>query len=293
MSSGLAKTLSSQDESFDYPALNIAELEKENSLPAAFHTSSRTTSGSLASVLFDEDDFDSDIDLDVEDPATKGTVSYPTLPQVASTSSTDSGYQTRPQTTQVKAELASSQPIPWSSSPLEHFKTPQKVAPPQPKPESPKLEPKKSKRAKLPWPVESTQVKALPTPEPEELEDVQHKKRKSTEATQREAITPSSKDVKKDAYVWNTTPGALKQQQKNLREQHKQQTKANKGTVDDVSELIKQKKKNSVHRIFLSEEQTNVLNLVVEYKKSVFFTGSAGRFTLRNVSEDANHCRYW
>jgi ATP-dependent DNA helicase PIF1 len=46
-----------------------------------------------------------------------------------------------------------------------------------------------------------------------------------------------------------------------------------------MKEAIKKKKKNTIHKIFLSEEQQNVLNLVAEYKKSVFFTGSAGMWT--------------
>jgi ATP-dependent DNA helicase PIF1 len=51
--------------------------------------------------------------------------------------------------------------------------------------------------------------------------------------------------------------------------------------VDDLQEAMKKKKRtNTVHRIFLSEEQQNVLNLVTEYKKSVFFTGSAGKSRL-------------
>ncbi len=53
------------------------------------------------------------------------------------------------------------------------------------------------------------------------------------------------------------------------------------------------KKKNTVHRIFLSEEQQNVLNLVTEYKKSVFFTGSAGEIRLRYSRSEANYDRYW
>ena len=54
----------------------------------------------------------------------------------------------------------------------------------------------------------------------------------------------------------------------------------------------KKKKKNTIHKIFLSEEQQNVLNLVTEYKKSVFFTGSAGIWSKLFVEACANNDRY-
>jgi ATP-dependent DNA helicase PIF1 len=280
-SNGLAKTLSSQEDIFDYPTLNIAGMEKENDLPLAYSASTRSTNASLATALFDDDDFDSDVDLDVEDPATKGTVTYPKLPPVASSISRDSGYQSQAPKTHSRIELDSSQPVPWSSSPLEHFKTPQK---------SEALKPK-AKRGFLPW---SQNQKAANTQDAvdqieDEVEVARPAKRQSTGTKQEVTVTPKPKSQ----YLWNTTASALKQQQKNLREQNKKQTKENEIAVDDLKEAVKKRKKNTVHRIFLSEEQQNVLNLVTEYKKSVFFTGSAGMFraTYRYVIADCS--RYW
>jgi ATP-dependent DNA helicase PIF1 len=89
------------------------------------------------------------------------------------------------------------------------------------------------------------------------------------------AVSTPAKESKSQ-FPWNTTASAMKQQQKNFRETNKAQAKANQGTDEDMKEAIKKKKKNTIHKIFLSEEQQNVLNLVAEYKKSVFFTGSAG-----------------
>jgi ATP-dependent DNA helicase PIF1 len=262
-SNGLAKSLSSQEDVLNYPSLNIVDMEKENELPAAFHTSSRSNSGSLASALFDEDDFDSDIDLDVEDPATKGTVTYPTLPQVALAGSRDSVYSSRPQSAMPKPEVNSSQPIPWSSSPVEHFQTPKKPEPP------------KTKRRQLPWAHITKVAPSLVDEIEEEEEDASRsKKRKPMEAVK--AVSTPAPKTSKIGYEFNTTASAIKQQQKALRENMKAKSKTSQGTEDDVKEAIKKKKKNTVHRIFLSEEQTNVLNLVSEYKKSVFFTGSAG-----------------
>ncbi|RMZ70731.1 hypothetical protein GMOD_00000864 [Pyrenophora seminiperda CCB06] len=256
-SNGFAKFLGSgpEEDGFDYPTLNIAGMEKENELPTAFHAN---TTSSLASALFDEDDFDSDVDLDVEDPATKGTVTYPTLPSGSSTASRDSGYDSRAQTADMKPESKSSQPIPWSSSPPEHFQAPTKS------------EPLKTKRRKLPWTLEQ-KTQSIQEDEAEaERQAARPSKRPSTEA-EKVVSTPKPKVE----YLWNTTASAIKQQQKNLREANKVQAKINQGTQDDVKGAVK-KKKEVVQKIFLSEEQQNVVNLVVDNKKSVFFTGSAG-----------------
>jgi ATP-dependent DNA helicase PIF1 len=261
-SNGLAKSLGSPEDDFDYPPLKIAGFdEKENELPAAFHASSRNNPGVLAQALFDEDDFDSDIDLDVEDPATKGTVTYPTLPRVASGGSADSGYNSRAHTADIKPEQPSSQPIPWSSSPLSHYKTPQRPEPP------------KTKRRTLPW----TQSQKQQPIQEEEEEDIAPPRKRVTKEAEKAVSTPAKES--KSQYPWNATASAIKQQQKTLKETNKAQAKANQGTDEDMKEAIKKKKKNTIHKIFLSEEQQNVLNLVTEYKKSVFFTGSAGMWT--------------
>lgn len=257
-SSGLAKSWSSHEDTFEYPTLNIPELEKENDF-SVLQTPSRINSG-LATALFDEDDFDSDIDLDVEDPATKSSVTYPKLPPVSPTATKDSGYSSRLQSVQPKIELDSSQPIPWSSSPVEHFKTP------------PKPLPSKSKRSFLPWSQQQSQPKQQRTPEPED-DTAANKKRKSAAVTTSSTFTPLPKDSSKSQYPWNTTASAIKQQQKALKEQHK--AKVTEG-LDDT-ENVKRKKKSVIAKMFLSEEQKNVLDLVIQHKKSVFFTGSAGK----------------
>ncbi|KAF2451821.1 hypothetical protein P171DRAFT_12427 [Karstenula rhodostoma CBS 690.94] len=264
-SSGLAKALGSQEDAFGYPSLSISDFE--NDLPSSFHNKTTDQSVPLSAVFFDENDFDSDIDLDVEDPATKTTVQYPTVPR---TSTADSAYHstTTRTTPRPKQEPRSSQPIPWSSSPPEHFKTPPK----------PQQVPAPTKRRTLPWLQNGSKAKteAIEEEMQEEQETVRPKKRRSTEATV--TATPAPKTSKPD-YPWNTTQSAIKQQQKTLREAHKKAVaaKVNDATDEDVKAAIKRKKKATLHRIFLSEEQQNVLNMVVESKKSVFFTGSAGK----------------
>lgn len=111
-------------------------------------------------------------------------------------------------------------------------------------------------------------------PDPE-LEVSKPKKRRSAEVAPAVKATPVKKEAKSE-YAWNATQSAIKQQQKHLREAHKA-IKANEGTDEEMKAAVKRKKKTTVHRIFLSEEQQHVLNLVVEHKKSVFFTGSAGK----------------
>lgn len=265
--SGLAKALDFQDDLLSYPSLSIGGQEKENDFAIAHNAQARNNSTGLATALFDEDDFDSDIDLDVEDPATKGTVTYPKLPQAFS-ESRDSGYNPRPQTSRHSEELDSSQPISWTQSSPSHMLTPKKPEPPKPR----------TKRAFLPWSqnqqaANTQDVQDRIEEHEEEEETVRPKKKQSIAPKAEVTVTPKPKT----AYAWNTTASALKLQQKNFREQNKKAAKENDTSVDDLKEAVNKRKKNAVARIFLSEEQQHVLSLVTEHKKSVFFTGSAGK----------------
>ena len=258
-SSGLAKALSSQNDDFDYSR----NLFDDDDSSFGLVNEQKNTNGQTP-VYFDENDFDSDIDLEVEDPASKGTIHYPTLPMEPAASG---DFTYKPTYANIKSETGSSQPIPWSSSPIEHLKTP-----PKPHPQPPR-----SKRRTLPWLQDNPVEVALdPEPEAESEPEAKPKKRKSDQGFHAASATPVQKETAKSAYPWNTTASAIKQQQKNLREANKMM-KANEATDDDVKKAISKKKKNAIHRIFLSEEQQHVLNLCVEYKKSVFFTGSAGK----------------
>lgn len=273
-SSGLEKTLA-PDNAFEdalYPNLGAANNK------------------SSGEVYFDENDFDSDIDLDIEDPVTKGQVKYPNLPppaapvsklnmrptqpRQASVATNDSGYHTQLTHAQVEA-LHSDDALPWSSSPAEHFQPPpgakaktpmwqqytyKNGAPPQKSPE----QARPSKRRTLPW----LQQKAEPEPP----------RRQTTSNTQSitGAFTPLPKNTKETAHPWNITASAIKDQQKQLRQKNARLMKTNEATEEDKAAAISKKKKSQVHKVFLSDEQQHVLNLVVEQKKSVFFTGSAG-----------------
>ena len=100
-----------------------------------------------------------------------------------------------------------------------------------------------------------------------------NKKHKSASVPTNNTSTPLPKDSVKSQYPWNTTASAFKMQQKALKEHHKAKVAEN---MDDM-DSAKRKKKSVIAKMFLSDEQKNVLDLVIQHKKSVFFTGSAGK----------------
>lgn len=279
--SGLAKALSGQDafEERQYPELN----------------GTRKGSGTTTEeVFFDENDFESDIDLDVEDLVTKGIVSYPKLPAqpsasqlnvtptvprqaphvTTSISPDDPGYQS---IINAKYSPASNQvdlttPLPWSSSPLEHFKQPnneQFACEPLAPDKQVAAQAKLGKRRTLPWLIQ--QQVPRPTEPTYRAESAQSVASRNTHSP--EALTPLPKNDSKEQYPWNTTASAIKAQQKKLREANKRLTKTHEATEETKLEANSKKKK--VPKVFLSEEQRHILKLVIE-RKSVFFTGSAG-----------------
>lgn len=249
--------------------------------------------------FFDENEFSSDIELDVEEP---GLVTYPKLPQqpgrasVAKpvvyptlprqqqaqtsfsrdVSAADSGYTSMPPPGPSETPR-SSNPIPWSSSPSEHY-TPLQQAQPslfkqygyaqpnvvQAKQNGP---PPPTKRRNLPWLTQ-------PSETPDVLEPTHTTAAPNSKAKTSMDFTPLPKDNKKSMYPWNTTASAVKEQQKQHREHAKKAVKRNEG--DDESKAKAKSTQARPARVFLSEEQQHVLDLVVEQKKSVFFTGSAG-----------------
>ncbi|SMR46422.1 unnamed protein product [Zymoseptoria tritici ST99CH_1A5] len=251
--------------------------------------------------FFGENDFDSDIDLDVEEPLALGGISYPELPKQtsrpnppkqASRSNQPPGQQIRyptlptarsTETTATpsrglmsppaRTELpGSSAPLPWSSSPLEHFSSAlpqqslQKFAFDGRQPTSKDTlrraspEPKPAKRRTLPWQAQTSE-------EPP---------RTAAPRTQSvTAFTPLAKEKKdKNAYPWNTTASAIKEGQKKHREESKKTVKNLAGTDESIAKAKSTNKRPA--RVFLSDEQQHVLDLVIEQKKSAFFTGSAG-----------------
>lgn len=258
--------------------------------------------------LFDENDFDSDIELDIEEPIASKGVSYPKLPAQPTRPSRPTrddaiAYPTLPKQHPAQTKPAqnafplhdipsgslnlpasqqapdSSAQLPWSSSPVEHHRPktsfqqyafdPSKKRNTQVQQNgSPQAKP--AKRRTLPWPVEQ-QEEATAQPAPTMPST-------SSKSQSARNFTPVAKDKAKNKsmFPWNTTASAVKEQQKKHREDAKKATAVKK--LDGTEESISKAKSKQARpaRVFLSEEQQHVLELVIENKKSVFFTGSAG-----------------
>lgn len=262
--------------------------------------------------FIDENDFNSDVDLDVEEPAVEypnlrasaspsKPVVYPTLPrqqqaQASFNADLSPGYD-GVDLTSAKNQPPSSAPLPWSSSPAEHFtpsinpstiknftynpttaenaqngpsstvKTftydPTKTQHAQNGPPPPQPQPKPSKRRTLPWMDE---------------EPAQEKKwmKLSKNRVIPADATPQPKSQNGPKYPWNTSASAVKEQQKQHREENRRLIKRNEGDEESIRAAVAKKTREQPAKVFLSEEQQHVLALVVEHKKSVFFTGSAG-----------------
>jgi len=136
---------------------------------------------------------------------------------------------------------------PWSSSPVEHltkshafdrFRHGSGTA------ESAIEKPTTKKRRVLPWP-------------------------------QDEEREPAKVPAKSSTVAWDFAHSAVKQQQRIVREATKKRVKTT-DTDDGRALAVAKKKKSTPYQIFLSDEQQAILNMVVDGKKSVFFTGSAG-----------------
>ncbi len=97
------------------------------------------------------------------------------------------------------------------------------------------------------------------------------KERKLARGAAGETYTPLPKDIANSPYPWNKTASAVKEEQKRLRQGHRKLVE-----VPDKGKSNTKKKREALPRVFLSDEQRSVLNLVAEQQKSVFFTGSAG-----------------
>lgn len=239
-------------------------------------------------VYFDENDFedDADIDLDADEPVVlnpPSQISYPTLqsspsPQATKPSSGQTLYPTLPLPTvrtQLTAEPSSSnEKVAWSSSPLQH------KLPPPTRTVSPT---KPSKRRTLPWQNGTDQQHPLVPGLSSDMQSVidldkahaDKRSRESYEKPGRGSFTPFSKDSLRSPYPWNKTASAMKEDQKKLRLGNKKLVK-NLDADDASKKIASTKRKETLARVYLSEEQRKVLNLVAEKNKSVFFTGSAG-----------------
>ena len=237
-------------------------------LHAPFQSSQGNRLESLhVNVFFDENDFDDDntIDLDEEEFG---------LAQEKHSPSGSSANHLPPSTSMTNCTSQTpvgSTPLPWSSSPSAHYEKP------PPKTPLPALKPGNkviaSKRRTLPWlegikivKEKDSDVLGPPPPVPEAV---------AGSGKQEEVYTPVLKSKPDSPYPWNKTASAVKEEQKKLRQGNKRLVRNYEGYTENAK-LSKKKRRDTMAPIFLSDEQKQVLDLVAEKRKSVFFTGSAG-----------------
>lgn len=237
-------------------------------------------------VFFDEGDFEDDSDLDFDDSIVLELPSHsfgnspnsfqapsPPPPQVLPPLC-NGAREPREPTPPTKRDHASisdkhpaknnthlqlpnsSAPLPWSSSPVEHLAPPARPTPRVPveiinlvDEEMPK------KKRKVPWQkAEAVAPSRAPL--------------SSTTAPPSRA----NKASKKPQYPWDMTASDLKKASSVTRREAGQKRSLSTATegATKKTKALKQKK------LMLSEEQMHVLELVLDSRKSVFFTGSAG-----------------
>lgn len=267
-------------------------------------------------VEFDFDDFDddSDLDLEVEYPLALPSLSAPRQP-LASVPPNNTNFPAPmppPKLSGTPQHLAnpSSGAVPWSSSPQAHmgpppgasasakrsgFKEPEQITNLISSEPSIDANPRPAKRRTTPWAQRAAEKEAQPQPQQREQQASSGTKcfrcqgyghysgsctrkgpRDNTNQPEDDAFTPLPKEK---SLPWNTTASAIKDKRGAFREHQK--TLKMKREHTSITEMFKTKTKASTKedtsgKIFLSSEQSNVLELVTQQKKSVFFTGSAG-----------------
>lgn len=264
---GSENSVSNQDETTIEPESTKAMKSSQN----------RSRLGGLhQNVQFDEDDFDDDNVINLDEDI------LPSLEQRSSSSATmissiheDSISDAR------QMPSSSAQPLPWSSSPLSHHEMP---LPRQPLPAAQEDSGTHvSKRRKLPWLAEEQAANAKAAvvdskplrgakrrQPPDFVQEMLAKSGKRRLSEEGDVSTPF-KPESNSPYPWDKTASAIKKEQKKLRNAH--QKKMGK---EDKSKSKNMVPKETMARVFLSDEQKHVLELVAEKRKSVFFTGSAG-----------------
>lgn len=304
-SSGLAKAVAGHESGFDD---DFSSLPGSEDNPVCIDNLSPRNKRQTSQVFFNEDDFDSDIELEVEDPAAKPSLLYSTLPKPPAspklvpypkihqarfhTATSDSACVSQ---SLHNEPPPSSVPIPWSSSPDTHKRTPpgasafagfaytganiSKIQAANsvqldelPPPDSTAHRP--TKRRTLPW-LEAD-AREMEQNQRASMSYAPAATRPKSQAPEGLDFTPLPKNSEVSQYPWNTTASAVKEQQKLLRKANKKLFIDNDATDEAKAAAIVKKKSTTVARPHLSAEQRHVLDLVVEQGKSVFFTGSAG-----------------
>jgi ATP-dependent DNA helicase PIF1 len=283
---GLATTLNNADAFKDQSAL--IDLTQDEDVPAI--------SRSLPNPPFDFDpnDFedDSDLDLDMEYPQALPSLSITRDPlRLVTTNGMQTGASAIPSKNESpKIHVPQSSAPTWPSSPPSHKVTPPgalrhrqaentTIAPAEVLSSEASIDayPRPAKRRSVPW-----------LQKQEEERQSQEERDRNTKARSRSETLCDDDDLKgrsqddftplpKDkSFPWDTTPSAIKEQQKAFKNQQKKVVQDGPFSLAEMQEIVATTQQAKKTPIRLSDEQKNVLDLVVKKKRSVFFTGSAG-----------------
>lgn len=249
--SGLTRVLSQTQSGFDEPLYPIIPGSKVTNTYSNNVQHSTSGNGVVHGADFDfdvaelnSDDWEMEVEQIMAMP-TRDSVLYPDI-------SAD-----LPRLPVVKRSTAKSEvisfPLPWSSSPISHFTKDPKTA----------LDEFKYRAEAV-----------FKTPQPPPKSATKPKKRRLPQAWEEKDEDLESKRKSTKPFPWDVTQSAIKQQQK-LQRDTKKRVKVTE-TEDGKADAIAKRKRGSVAKVFLSDEQQIILNMVVEQQKSIFFTGSAG-----------------
>ena len=278
---------------------------QENSPPLGVPSMSSSIMNSLhAAVYFDENDFDDDIDLSLD-----FNVDEPLIPQDLKAAaayippSSNPALHKPARTTQEKDAPGSSAPLPWSSSPVRHVQP--MAAPRRPtgkvfsqeavsqmnaastrtissiatsasvKQVQHKSVPGEKPKRRLPWLHQSEEVHAE-----EEPEAKRSRGRKPREPG-KPPLAPETPH-KRPSMPWDTTASAAKVARQDFK--GKTRSISSKAEGAELENVIRKQQEERLHSIFLSEEQQRVIDLVTLSETSVFFTGSAGPYSIHTYS---------
>jgi ATP-dependent DNA helicase PIF1 len=220
-------------------------------------TTSKSALGSLhnAAVYFDENDFDDDDDLDFSSPD-------PFIPSTKNSCTEQSSFES------AKTTLVLSQPENSLPSITSTYKSDIKYPDLPPIPADDPPAPTSS--IQLPWsssPPSHFQRPTAPRTVPWQRQENENEK--VIVIDDEPAQKPKTPARSASTAPWNKTASAIKEEQKELRRQSKKQSQKTASSTEQAA-------RPQVAPIFLSDEQRHVVKAVVEQKKSIFFTGSAG-----------------
>lgn len=286
--SGLAATLNKADAFKDQSA--VIDLTQDKDVPG------KSNSLANASFDFDPNDFDndSDLDLDVEYPQALPPLSRaqdPLHPVTVDGVQTGASIMLSKEQSP-KSFAPQSSAITWSSSPPSHKVAPlgavrcqqaqnSSSAPAELLSSEASIDahPRPAKRRSLPWLLNKAEESRMQ----EEADKIEQTRSRSEyicdgddQLRRRRSQDESTPQPKDNVYPWNTTESAIKKQQKAFKNQQKKVIKDTSFSLAEIQDIVRTTHQEMKSPITLSDEQGNVLDLVVNKKCSVFFTGSAG-----------------